>query len=184
MHGIMQTRMWRAACGVEPAFLVGTPGAAQVMMVCMTKGFDAHGLVRLDEDECWRFLAHHALGRVGFVHLGQPMVFPVNYVVDGRAVVFRTAPGTKLAMAAAGVAVAFEVDEATELFESGTSVVVHGTLDEVTDGDEIARLRRLLPRTWAPGERDHFVRVEPRSVTGRQIPIHPSGDDGVDVDAD
>jgi hypothetical protein len=55
------------------------------------------------------------------------------------------------------VPVAFEVDEATEMFETGTSVVVHGRRHEVTDRDEIARLGRLSLHTWAPGDRDHFV---------------------------
>jgi nitroimidazol reductase NimA-like FMN-containing flavoprotein (pyridoxamine 5'-phosphate oxidase superfamily) len=151
-------------------------------MVAMALGFDDQGLVRLDEEECWRFLAHHFLGRVGFVHLGSPMVFPVNYTLDDRSVVFRTAPGTKLSLAAIGVRVAFEVDEATELFETGTSVVVHGSLHEVTDRAELARLRQLPIRTWAPGDRDHVLRVRASHVTGRRIPMHQH-DDGLDADA-
>lgn len=144
--------------------------------------FDDQGLIRLDEEECWRFLARHHLGRVGLSHLGDPMVFPVSYALDGRSVVFRTAPGTKLRLAATGTPVAFEVDEATELFETGTSVVVHGAMREVTDQDEIEPLRRLPMRTWAPGDRDHFVRVEPERVTGRQIPMHQR-DEGLGADA-
>ena len=60
---------------------------------------DPQGLIRLDEDECWRFLAKYSIGRVAIVHFNTPMIFPVNYVVDGHSVVFRTSPGTKLAMA-------------------------------------------------------------------------------------
>lgn len=112
-------------------------------MVDVTKGFDDQGLIRMDEEGCWRFLARHYLGRVGLMHLDNPMVFSVNYALDGRSVVFRTAPGTKLRLAATGVRVAFEVDEATELFETGTSVVVHGALHEVRHRDELERLRRL-----------------------------------------
>ena len=135
----------------------------------MTEPPEASGLLRLDEDECWRFLERQSLGRVAVVHFGDPMVFPVNYALDGRSVVFRTAPGTKLAFAAQGRAVGFEVDEADELFESGTSVVVHGRLHRVIDRSEVARLDRLPLRTWAPGKRDHYVRVEPSRVTGRRI---------------
>jgi nitroimidazol reductase NimA-like FMN-containing flavoprotein (pyridoxamine 5'-phosphate oxidase superfamily) len=142
---------------------------------------DAQGLIRLGEEECWRFLARHFLGRVAVIHLDNPMVFPVNYALDGRSVVFRTAPGTKLALAAAARVAAFEVDEATELFETGTSVVVHGSLREVTDPDERRRLAALPLRSWAPGDRDHVVRVEPAWVSGRQIPMHHH-DDGVTAD--
>lgn len=144
----------------------------------MTARFDNHGLELLSDDQCWRFLERHFLGRVGLVHLDHPMIFPVNYALDGQSVVFRTAPGTKLTMAAIGVNVAFEVDEATELFETGTSVMLHGTLREVLDRDELARLGRLPLRTWAQQDRDHFLRVEPRWVSGRRIVIS-SGDDGV-----
>ena len=147
----------------------------------VVKRFDAEGLVRLDDEQCWRFLERHFLGRVALVHLGSPMLFPVNYVLDGRSVVFRTAPGTKLLMAAVGHPVAFEVDEASELFETGTSVVAHGTLHEVTDRRELEGLRRLPLRAWAPGDRDHFVRVEPHSVSGRRIEVHETGD-GVAAD--
>jgi nitroimidazol reductase NimA-like FMN-containing flavoprotein (pyridoxamine 5'-phosphate oxidase superfamily) len=147
----------------------------------MAGDVEPEGLIRLDEAGCWRFLAAHAQGRVGLVHLGHPLVFPVNYAVDGRAVVFRTAPGTKLTAAAAGAEVVFEVDEATALFETGTSVMVHGTLHEVTDPGERARLARLPIRTWAPGDRDHVLRVEPRWVSGRRIAGHLE-DDGVTTD--
>jgi nitroimidazol reductase NimA-like FMN-containing flavoprotein (pyridoxamine 5'-phosphate oxidase superfamily) len=147
----------------------------------MERRHDDMGLIRLEEDECWRFLARHSLGRVGLVHMEHPMVFPVNYALDGRSVVFRTAPGTKLAIAAAGRPVAFEVDEVTELFETGTSVVVHGTMREVVGGEDRTRLERLSLRVWAPGDRDRFVRIEPEWVTGRRIPHHQR-DDGVAAD--
>jgi nitroimidazol reductase NimA-like FMN-containing flavoprotein (pyridoxamine 5'-phosphate oxidase superfamily) len=141
---------------------------------------DASGIIRLDEDECWRFLAKHSLGRLGVVHLQNPMIFPVNYALDGRSVVFRTAPGTKLTMATNTPLVVFEVDEADPLFETGASVMVHGTMGEVTDRDERSRLAHLALRAWAPGDRDHIVRVEPNWVSGRRISPRLPGD-GVDA---
>jgi nitroimidazol reductase NimA-like FMN-containing flavoprotein (pyridoxamine 5'-phosphate oxidase superfamily) len=144
--------------------------------------FDDQGLIRMDDEACWGFLARHYLGRIGLIHYGSPMVFPVNYALDGRAIVFRTAPGTKLKLAASGTLVAFEVDEASELFETGTSVVAHGIMHEVTDRAEVERLRHLPLRIWAPGDRDHFVRIAPEHLTGRQIPSHQH-DDGLDADA-
>jgi len=147
----------------------------------MVSGHDEHGLIRMEDDECWEFLAGHSLGRVGLVHLDEPMVFPVNYLVDGRSVVFRTAPGTKLAMAGTAGPVVFEVDEATELFETGTSVMVQGTMHEVMSGVEKDRLAKLPLHAWAPGDRDHIIRIEPDGVSGRQIPLHHQ-DDGVTAD--
>jgi nitroimidazol reductase NimA-like FMN-containing flavoprotein (pyridoxamine 5'-phosphate oxidase superfamily) len=147
----------------------------------VAKPTNASGLLTLDEDECWAFLERHALGRVAVVHFGDPMVFPVNYGLDGRSVVFRTGPGTKLAFAAQGRAASFEVDEADELFSSGTSVVVHGRLHRVMRRDELARLDRLGLRAWAPGNRDDYVRVTASRVTGRRIAPQAT-DDGVAAD--
>lgn len=134
---------------------------------------DRGGLIRLDEEACWRFVARHFIGRVALVHEGEPMVFPVNYALDYHTVVFRSAPGTKLTLARVGTRVAFEVDEASPAVETGTSVVVHGTLHEVAPGDERERLSRLPTRTWAPG-RDHILVVRADRVTGRAIPAKVS----------
>lgn len=137
---------------------------------------DDQGLLRLDEDECWRFLAKYSIGRVAIVHLGSPLVFPVNYALDGNSVVFRTSPGTKLAMAAVGAEAVFEVDDAYDVLETGASVMVHGTLQQVTDAADKMRIAQLPLRPWAPGDRDHIVRVEAKRVSGRRIPVHDQGD--------
>jgi uncharacterized protein len=66
----------------------------------------------------------------------------------------------------------FEVDEVFGLLETGTSVMVHGTLAEVTDEAERSALRELPLRPWASGGRDHFVRLTPAWISGRRIAIH------------
>jgi nitroimidazol reductase NimA-like FMN-containing flavoprotein (pyridoxamine 5'-phosphate oxidase superfamily) len=140
------------------------------------------GLARMGDDDCWRFLAKHAIGRVAIVHHGSPLVFPVNYALDDRSVVFRTAPGTKLALAATGSKTVFEVDDAFDVLETGASVMVHGSLELVSDPGERARLSRLGLRAWAPGHRDFFVRVNADRVTGRRIVTHSLAD-GLGADA-
>lgn len=135
----------------------------------MDLGIDLLGLERLDHDQCWSFLADHNVGRVAAVQFGRPIIYPVNYAVDGHSVVFRTAPGAKLTAAALGKPVAFEVDETDARFESGTSVIVHGNLREITDPDERRRVDTLGVRPWASGERDHMLRVETVWVSGRRI---------------
>lgn len=133
---------------------------------------------RLSDGECWEFVARRSLGRVALVYFGLPMVYPVNYAVDGRTIVFRSAPGTKLALARHGARVAFEVDEASELFETGTSVVIHGTLREVVD--DLGWVDRLPLRTWASG-RDHVLAIDADWVSGRTI-VHHLANDGVLAD--
>jgi len=39
----------------------------------------------------------------------------------------------------------------------------------VTEPDELARLRELPLRPWAPGARDHYARILPAALTGRRI---------------
>jgi nitroimidazol reductase NimA-like FMN-containing flavoprotein (pyridoxamine 5'-phosphate oxidase superfamily) len=55
------------------------------------------GLQVIERAECLRLLATEEVGRLGVVVAGRPEIFPVNYVVDGDEVMFRTDAGTKLA---------------------------------------------------------------------------------------
>ncbi|MGH3594788.1 MAG: pyridoxamine 5'-phosphate oxidase family protein, partial [Mycobacterium sp.] len=50
----------------------------------------------LSESESWQLLASQSLGRLVTSVDGQPEIFPVNFVVQNRTVLFRTAQGTKL----------------------------------------------------------------------------------------
>ena len=125
----------------------------------------------LDEDERRKLLAEHHLGRLAIVEFGGPMIFPVNYVVYEDMVVFRTDPGSKLDAAAERELVTFEVDAADEATRTGWSVVVRGTLADITDPAHLERLRALPLYPWAPGEKSRYVRVRPVSVTGRRIRI-------------
>jgi nitroimidazol reductase NimA-like FMN-containing flavoprotein (pyridoxamine 5'-phosphate oxidase superfamily) len=125
----------------------------------------------LDTDTCLGLLSRHHFGRVAVVDDDGPVVLPVNYTVDRGSVVFRTAEGTKLDSAVHGDPVAFEVDEIDESSRSGWSVLVRGTLEEVTDGEELERLRVRPLRPCAPGERERFVRVWSRAITGRRIAV-------------
>jgi Pyridoxamine 5'-phosphate oxidase len=50
--------------------------------------------------------------------------------------------------------------------QTGWSVLVRGTLAEVTDPDDLERLRTLPLSPWAPGAKARYVRVEPASISG------------------
>ena len=54
------------------------------------------GLEVLDWDECLALLGRSSLGRIAVVMNGRPLIFPVNFALDGDAIVLRTDPGTKL----------------------------------------------------------------------------------------
>ena len=128
-------------------------------------------LRELDEDECRRLLAGRRLGRLAIPDFGGPVIFPVNYILDQGLVVFRTDPGSKLEAAMERESVCFEVDAVEEATRTAWSVLVRGTLADVTNPAHLARLRTLPLYPWAPGDKARYVRVRPRSITGRRIRI-------------
>lgn len=109
------------------------------------------------------------VGRVAFVVDGRPFILPVNYLADGDSVVFSTGEGTKLATLGTGAQVAFEVDDSRPLDHAGWSVVVHGTAREVTDPNEVERLRRGPLKSWAKQAPLHWVRISIAEITGRRL---------------
>lgn len=128
------------------------------------------GIEWLDRDECLRLLAEDEVGRLAVVEGRMPVIFPVNYALDGDAVVIRTDPGTKLG--AAGRAPAcFEVDRIDRRHRTGWSVLVTGRLEEVTpwDTDAFRRVTTLPVEPWADGEKAHWLRLVPGRITGRRI---------------
>src|SRR5262249_43486860 len=131
---------------------------------------DAHtGLEVLLRDECYAHLAREHLGRLAVCVGGRPIVLPVNYALDGTDVVFRSAPGTKVA-AATGRDVAFEIDGVDAFRHGGWSVLVVGTARRIDDDNECARLARLPVTPYGPGAKPIWVRIHPAAVTGRRIP--------------
>ncbi len=129
-------------------------------------------LEALDVEPSMRLLDEHHLGRLALNDLAGPLVFPVNYVFDLGAVVFRSDMGTKLRAAEDRIHAAFQIDHVDELHRIGWSVLVRGRLAEVTDADELARLAALHIDAFAPGEgKLHLVRLLPSVITGRRIPL-------------
>jgi uncharacterized protein len=137
----------------------------------MTLPTDHAGLEVLPFDSCLSLLGAVSIGRVGFVAGGEVVVLPVNFVVDGQDVVFRTASGSKLASAEDGNVVAFEADNYDDITQSGWSVMVSGRAEVVEDDAEIGRLSQLGLYSWASSlDRPFWIRIRPTSVTGRRTP--------------
>jgi nitroimidazol reductase NimA-like FMN-containing flavoprotein (pyridoxamine 5'-phosphate oxidase superfamily) len=121
-------------------------------------------------DQCWTYLHDQVVGRLAVCVAGKPDVFPVNYRIDDRSIVVRTAPGFKLAAAALSPTVAFEVDDLHPAQQSGWSVVVRGRAVEIEGLDELIDAEQLGGSPWAGGQRNRYLRISPDSVTGRRIP--------------
>ena len=135
-----------------------------------------NGLRVLSDDECVELLKRHRLGRVALSIDGWPAILPVNYLYDGTSVVIRTAPGAKLEQASL-TAVGFEIDDADRYGHWGWSVLVQGPAFDVTSSiDELSEHLRELPvRPWAPGARDHWVKITSVRLSGRAFGETPVG---------
>jgi nitroimidazol reductase NimA-like FMN-containing flavoprotein (pyridoxamine 5'-phosphate oxidase superfamily) len=123
----------------------------------------------LPPHECLSLLAMARVGRVGIAAGEGPLILPVNFIVLGESVVFRTVPGAKLGAAMARAAVSFEADDYAPDGTWGWSVLLRGIASEMAAGPERDSLRVALLRAWAFHERaaDRIVRIDPTSITGR-----------------
>lgn len=127
-------------------------------------------LASLDREECLAHLGTASFVRVGFVTTQGPTILPVNHLLHGDALYFRTAPGSKLGTAAAGARVAIEADGGDEPTRTGWSVLVHGQASIVNDKDLIEALHAEPFEPWAlPADQSFWVRVELEHVAGRRI---------------
>lgn len=121
----------------------------------------------LSESESWNLLASVALGRLVTSVDGQPEIFPVNFAVQHRTVLFRTAEGTKLVSAAINNRVLFEADDHN--VAEGWSVIVEGTARTLRTDEEMAEAERAQLLPWTATLKLHFVRVIPSTITGRRF---------------
>jgi nitroimidazol reductase NimA-like FMN-containing flavoprotein (pyridoxamine 5'-phosphate oxidase superfamily) len=159
-------RQLAAALRTTPAALLGAgaqapPGqAALPAPPVVTKLFPA---------ECRRLLEPGGVGRIAFSTAAGPVVLPVNFVVLGGTIVFRTAAGTVIG-AHGDDTVAFEVDHIDEALGQGWSVLARGQAHRVLQPGELRRVREtaaVVP--WAGGTRETYVRIVPSQITGRRI---------------
>lgn len=131
------------------------------------------GVVILPVHECWELLGSLALGRLVTYADGQPDIFPVNYVVQRRTVLFRTAGGTKLISSAINNRVLFEVDDHN--VAEAWSVIVRGTARSLHTPEELEEAARAGVAVDQAGEdalcahrsgKRHRPQVSVRVTTG------------------
>ncbi len=126
-------------------------------------------LEHLSPPECWKLLAQHPVGRIGVLVDSAPEIYPVNHVVDGRTIVFRTDPGSKLRGLDRSPSVCYEVDGLDLHDQTGWSVLVKGRAVELSSAEELREAAGLPLRFWALGAKPHWIRIVPTEVTGRRI---------------
>ncbi|HUB69803.1 MAG TPA: pyridoxamine 5'-phosphate oxidase family protein [Acidimicrobiales bacterium] len=128
-------------------------------------------LEALTEEECLEHLKQVKYGRVAVVtDDGRPEIFPVNFALHGRTVVFVTGSATMTARAPLGH-VAFEADRIDAASHEGWDVVVSGEGADITDSVDqlslIARSERV--EQWAPGKKEHWISIVNPTFHGRRL---------------
>lgn len=118
----------------------------------------------LPEPSCWELLGSLTVGHVAVATRAGVDLFPVNFWIQDRQIVFATNFGRKLVGVFSGDVV-FEAERVDEESRSGTSVVVHGRA-EVVERTQPAGPADRMPWT---GPKRYEVRITPTSVTGRRI---------------
>lgn len=126
------------------------------------------GIEFIDEAACLELLDGEVFGRLAIMDGGNPLILPINYAMDGRHVVFRSGPGTKVDARNRGAC--FEIDGHDDDLRNGWSVVIRGRIEEVTVHHE-GLFDRLagLPQPWAQGDKPHVMRLVPASIQGRRV---------------
>jgi hypothetical protein len=108
-------------------------------------------------------------GRIVYTRQALPAVELVNFTLDHGDIVIRTDSSGKLAAATRGAVVAFEADNVDIATHAGWSVTIVGYSWAVTDAADIRHLEEADLVPWAPGKRDHFIRISPEIVNGRRV---------------
>lgn len=129
------------------------------------------GTEELAETESLRLFAAAPVARLVVSVADVIDIYPVTATVFGGDVLFRTAPGSKLAGLAANASVLLEADEFGQ--QVSWSVVVRGLARRIGDREELEAIEPILRDPFAGGRKEVVVRVTPTSVTGRLVERAP-----------
>ena len=119
-------------------------------------------------DECLELAGSRPVGRISYCTEHGPVTLPLNHVVNGQDVMFRTTPHSDLGQRLhSGPEVCYEVYDFDEFFESGWSVLFRGRVSVIKPGD--LPLTGDFPTPWVGDDRVLLARIHADTVTGRQI---------------
>jgi uncharacterized protein len=124
-------------------------------------------VTELSEEHAWALLGSESFGRLALSMADHPQIFPVNFAVQARSVVFRTANGAKLRELLHNQWVAFEADCVEE--DEAWSVVLRGQAHVLEDAAEITAADALVLPNWIPTLEFVYVRVTPTDIRGRHF---------------
>lgn len=136
-------------------------------------------MMQLSSNECLDLLATRRprIGRLAFEDPAGPMVFPMPYIAESRAIYFCGAPGNTLLAALEMRQVSFEIDHVDDApepdmsapWDEGWSVLAFGRLRLLTDEEELAALRQSQLQPRAHKDNPRYMRMDISTLTGRRF---------------
>ena len=125
------------------------------------------GLEIMPIPECEQQLQHGGIGMLAMCGVGAPALRPVNFAFVEGAIVLRTGEGQILEAATGNEPASFMITEIDRFEHAGWSVVVTGKLAPVSAASAAAEAR---VRPWIRADKQHFVKLEVDTISGRRIP--------------
>lgn len=135
----------------------------------MTSAVETTWVEHLSAAECWRLLSLSPVGRIGVLIDSAPEIYPVNHLVMGEAIFFRTDEGGKLRGIDRSPSVCYQADGFNFDDRTGWSVLVKGRATPLESDAELEVVRRMPLRFWALGGKPNWIKIVPREITGRRI---------------
>ncbi|QGF24792.1 pyridoxamine 5'-phosphate oxidase family protein [Raineyella fluvialis] len=124
----------------------------------------------LDPEDCRALLRTQEVGRVAWTSPAAGLlILPVNYVVRDGLVVFRTSRESVLAELGDEREISFQVDDIDVSTGNGWSVMFQGVSSTPTSPAQLEALRVDGPMPWAMGDRDLFITLQVREISGRVV---------------
>lgn len=134
---------------------------------------DSPKVSELHELDCWERLRARSLGRLAHHLTDEVHIVPVNYAVQGREILFRTAEGDKLLGVLMNDDVAFEVDDVGQ--ETAWSVVARGRARVLSEAEAHVADRIQLV-SWLDTPKYDVVAIAVHTITGREFVLdRPAG---------
>ena len=115
------------------------------------------------------------IGRLIYNSRYGPVALPSEYKIHEGSIVFRTYRVTfteedlRTGIAHAEYQVVVEVDQTDPEAREGWVVLVRGTAHQVDTEAERASISDIGLESWVEGEPEHFIRVDPISITGQRL---------------
>jgi transcriptional regulator with XRE-family HTH domain len=165
---LSRAALWRLAAALEVS-VDGITGGGMEAPPGRADPSDRPALEALTVGECEALIASGGVGRLVFSDERGPTALPVNFRVLEGDIVFRTESEAAFLENLATEEVSFEVDHLDEALTEGWSVLLTGECHVIVDQSEVDSAQSLSIAPWAGGNRDAYVCVVPRKITGRRI---------------